>query len=72
MLLWGIAFELAFAAALVYVPALQELFGTAALGPAELALLATFPFVVWGADELRRARLRRSGGRAAQEASAAT
>jgi len=72
MLLWGIAFELAFAAAIVYVPALQELFGTAALGPAELALLATFPFVVWGADELRRARLRRSGGRAAQEASAAT
>ena len=59
MLLWGIASELAFLAALVYVPFLQDVFGTAALGPAELALLATFPFIVWGADELRRARLRR-------------
>ncbi len=59
MLLWGIASELLFAAALVYVPVLQNVFGTAALGPAELALLATFPLVVWGADELRRAHLRR-------------
>jgi magnesium-transporting ATPase (P-type) len=59
MLLWGIASELVFAAALVYVPALQDVFGTAALGPAELALLATFPVIVWGADELRRAHLRR-------------
>jgi calcium-translocating P-type ATPase len=60
MLLWGIAFELLFAGALIYLPFLQDLFHTAALGPAELAILATFPFVVWGADELRRARLRRS------------
>ena len=59
MLLWGIAFELAFAGVLVYVPFLQDVFGTAALGPAELALLASFPFIVWGADELRRAHLRR-------------
>jgi calcium-translocating P-type ATPase len=58
MLLWGIASEIVFAAALVYVPLFQGVFGTAALGPAELALLATFPFVVWGADELRRAHLR--------------
>jgi calcium-translocating P-type ATPase len=61
MLLWGIAFELAFLGALVYVPFLQDVFGTAALGPAELAILAVFPFVVWGADELRRAARRRSG-----------
>jgi calcium-translocating P-type ATPase len=59
MLLWGIAFELAFLAALVYVPFLQDVFGTAALGPAELGILAVFPFVVWSADELRRAALRR-------------
>jgi magnesium-transporting ATPase (P-type) len=59
MLLWGIASELAFLAALVYVPFLQDVFGTAALGPAELAILATFPFIVWGADELRRAAIRR-------------
>jgi calcium-translocating P-type ATPase len=59
MLLWGIASELLFAAALVYVPFLQDVFGTAALGATELAILATFPLVVWGADELRRAHLRR-------------
>jgi len=62
MLLWGILFELLFAAALVYVPFLQDVFGTAALGPAELAVLASFPFIVWGADELRRAHVRRRVG----------
>ncbi len=59
LLLWGIAFELVFAAALIYLPPLQELFATAALGPAELALLASFPLIVWGSDELRRWYLRR-------------
>ena len=58
LLLWGIAFELAFAAAIIYIPALRAIFGTAPLGPAELALLLPFPFVVWGADELRRWRRR--------------
>jgi magnesium-transporting ATPase (P-type) len=59
LLLWGIAFELAFAAALIYLPPLQEVFGTRALGPGDVALLAIFPVIVWGADELRRARRRR-------------
>jgi calcium-translocating P-type ATPase len=59
LLLWGIASEIAFTAALVYLPPLQRLFGTAALGPAELALLLPMPFVVWGSDELRRFVLRR-------------
>ena len=59
LLLWGIAFELAFAALLIYVPPVQHLFHTAALGPPELALLLTFPLIVWGSDELRRARVRR-------------
>ena len=54
LLLWGIGFELLFAAALVYLPPLQGLFGTAALSPVHLAVLATFPFVVWGSDEARR------------------
>jgi len=57
-LLWGILFAYLFAAALIYVPQFQGLFGTAALGATELAILATFPFIVWGADELRRAHLR--------------
>ena len=60
---WGIAFELAFAAAIVYVPVLQQLFGTAALGPDTLAVIAPFPFIVWGIDELRRLGRRRRQAR---------
>ncbi len=59
LLLWGIAVEIVFTALLVYVPPFQDVFHTAALGPTEVALLATFPIVVWGADELRRWRIRR-------------
>jgi magnesium-transporting ATPase (P-type) len=59
LLLWGIAFELAFAALVIYAPPLQHLFGTAALGPRELAVLLAFPLIVWGSDELRRAWRRR-------------
>jgi magnesium-transporting ATPase (P-type) len=62
LLLWGIAFELVFTAAIVYVPFFQSVFGTAALGWEELVVLATFPVVVWGADELRRAGVRRRRG----------
>ncbi|HET9896249.1 MAG TPA: cation-transporting P-type ATPase [Streptosporangiaceae bacterium] len=57
-LLGGIAVALAFAAALIYVPAFQDIFGTAALTPAQLAVVAPFPVIVWGADEIRRWLLR--------------
>ena len=43
LLLWGIAFELAFAAALIYLPALQAVFGTAALAARRGALPAPVP-----------------------------
>ena len=59
LLLWGIAFELALAALFIYAPPFQSLLGTAALGPDALAFAAPFPFIVWGADELRRWLLRR-------------
>ena len=59
MLLLGLVSEIVFVAALVYLGPLQHLFGTAALGPEEIAILATFPPIVWGADELRRLVLRR-------------
>ena len=65
-LLGGIAFALAFAAALIYLPALNSLFGTAPLTAGQLATVAPFPFIVWGADEIRRLlvrRLARQGGR---------
>ena len=54
LLLGAIGCELAFAALLVYVPSLHHLFGTAALSPAQLVVVLPFPFVVGGADELRR------------------
>ena len=57
-LLAAIAAALAFAAALVYLPALHGAFGTAALTPAQLATVAPFPFIVWGADETRRLLIR--------------
>src|SRR5690348_16376096 len=63
LLLWGIASEIVFAAAVVYLPPLQHVFATAPLGLDQLAILATFPFVVWGADELRRYLVRRRSGR---------
>ena len=59
LLLWGILFELLFAAAVVYLPPLQAVFGTGTLGVRELVLLALFPVLVWGTDELRRWALRR-------------
>jgi len=54
LLLAGIAVALAFAAALVYLPAWHGFFGTAALSPGQLVIVAPFPFIVWGADETRR------------------
>ena len=63
-LLGGIAVSLAFAAALIYVPALNSFFGTAPLTPGQLAIAAPFPFNVWGADEMRRWVLRRRQRRA--------
>ena len=58
-LLGGIAVSLAFAAGLIYLPALHGLFGTAALTGTQLATVAPFPVIVWGADELRRLIIRR-------------
>jgi magnesium-transporting ATPase (P-type) len=61
-LLGGIAVALAFAATLIYVPAMHGFFGTAALSPGQLAIVLPYPFIVWGADELRRWRRRASAG----------
>ena len=58
LLLAGIGVALAFAAALVYLPVMHGVFGTEALTPGQLAIVAPFPFIVWGADELRRLLLR--------------
>ena len=44
-------------------PATQQLLGTAALPPRLLLVTLPFPFIVWGADELRRYLLRRTDRR---------
>ncbi len=64
-LLRGVVFELCFAAAIIYAPPLQSLFHTAGLDLGQLALLATFPFLVWGSDEAYRAWRRRGSPEAA-------
>ena len=66
LLLWGIAFELAFSLFLVMTPGVQAVFGTALPPWPSLLLIALFPLVVWGVDENRRARHRKrapAGGR---------
>jgi magnesium-transporting ATPase (P-type) len=65
-LLAAVAAELALAAVFVYTPAMQSLLGTAALPARDLAFLLPYPFIVWGADELRRWLLRRHEVRALQ------
>ena len=57
-LLAAIAVALAFAAVVVYAPPMHGFFGTAALTPGQLLTVAPFPFIVWGADELRRMLVR--------------
>ena len=41
-------------AILIYAPPFQALLATAPLSPTELLFALPFPFIVWGADELRR------------------
>jgi magnesium-transporting ATPase (P-type) len=60
LLLVGIAFELVLALAVIYLPPLQDLLSTQPLSAGELAFTLPFPFIVWGADELRRLIVRRS------------
>ena len=67
LLLGGIAFELLFAAAVIYLPPLQVVFGTAALPLWVLGALVPMPVLVWGVDEIYRARRRRSGGLPAED-----
>ena len=58
-LLLAIVGELMIAAACVYAPPLQSLLGTAPPPARDLLILLPFPFIVWGADELRRYLIRR-------------
>jgi magnesium-transporting ATPase (P-type) len=59
-LLVGVAFELALAAALVYVPGLNGAFHQQPLGPWHWLFLAAWPPLVFGAEEARKAFVRRA------------
>ncbi len=55
LLLWGIAFELVFSAAIVTLPGLAPALGMALPPVAALGVLPLFAVVVWGVDESVRA-----------------
>ena len=59
LVLFGIAFELLFLAAISYVPAFNRFFGTAPLETWHLLLSVPFAFAILIGDELRRVFVRR-------------
>ncbi|MFN8188355.1 MAG: cation-transporting P-type ATPase [Gaiellales bacterium] len=59
LLLLGIAFELVLILALIYVPGLNDVFHNSPIGPWHWVLLLTFPPIVFGAEEARKALFRR-------------
>ena len=59
LLLWGIGFEVVFAAAVVLVPPLQAVFGTATPQLWQVLALLPLPVLVWGSDEVWRWTRRR-------------
>ena len=70
-LLWAIAGELAIAAVFVFAPPCQALLGTAVPPARDLLLLIPFPFIVCGADELRKWVIRSRSSRRAPAVTAA-
>ena len=72
LLLAAIAVALCFAVAVVYVPSFQSIIGTAPLAPRQIVILVPFPFIVWGADELRRWWIRHQSGAAQWTGAVAT
>ena len=60
LLLWGVAFELGAGRHAHLRPRLSGPLGTAPLPASDLLILLPFPFIVWGADELRRYFVRRA------------
>ena len=62
LLLWGIAFEVCFAALVVTVPVLRHIFGTVIPQWHQVLWLLPLPFIVWGCDEAWRWHRRRTPG----------
>jgi magnesium-transporting ATPase (P-type) len=68
-LLLAVAVELVLAAVFVLAPPFQTLLGTAVPPVSDLALLLAYPFIVFGADELRRYIVRRRAATASTRTS---
>ncbi|UZG59420.1 cation transporting ATPase C-terminal domain-containing protein [Rhodococcus opacus] len=62
LLLWGIAFEVCFAALVVTVPVLRQIFGTVMPQWHQVLWLLPLPFIVWRCDEAWRWHRRRTPG----------
>jgi calcium-translocating P-type ATPase len=58
-LVGAIGVELVLTAAIIYLPPFQAVLSTAPRPPSLLVITLPFPFIVWGADELRRWLIRR-------------
>jgi magnesium-transporting ATPase (P-type) len=54
LIFWGIAFELLFAAVIVYTPFFQKVFQTTAIGWTDWAILVIFAPLIFLAEELRK------------------
>jgi hypothetical protein len=63
LLLIGIATEVAMVGLLSYVPGLQQIFHTGALSGPEWLLLLIWPPLIFGAEEARKALVRRRAPR---------
>jgi calcium-translocating P-type ATPase len=63
LLLWGIAFEVTFAAVVVTVPPAQHVFGTVTPAWYQVLWLLPLPILVWGCDEMWRWTRRSRSGR---------
>ena len=61
LLLWGLAVELALCGLLIYIPPVAAVFGFAPPAATHWLLLATFPVLLLGLEELRKAVARRRG-----------
>ena len=64
--LLGIAVEISLLSAIIYVPFLQGVFGTAAIGPSDWLYLVLLPLPMVALDELRKTLTRRRAARSPQ------
>lgn len=61
LVLWGVVFALTLTIAIVYIPFLQSIFGTATIPVFYWVIALAFGPIVLAADEFRKARIRKKG-----------